>query len=76
LTGRALRVSGKRVVAALKRGGWDVVNIRGSHHHLRHPTRGGLVTVPVHGTTILEPKTLASILEQADLTDDELRELL
>jgi predicted RNA binding protein YcfA (HicA-like mRNA interferase family) len=74
---RAVRVSGKAVLAALRRHGWVVVNVRGSHHHyLRHPLRGGKVTVPVHGTDVLQPKTLGSILTQAELTEDELRGML
>lgn len=73
---RAPRVSGKDVVAALRRLGYDLQEVRGSHHYLRHPERGGRVTVPVHGTAILPPKTLASVLGQADLTEDELREAL
>lgn len=73
---RAPRTTGKAVVAALRRLGYAQVDIRGSHYHLRHPERGGLVTVPVHGTEILLPKTLKSVLAQADLTEDELREEL
>lgn len=71
-----MRASGKNVVAALRRHGWELINVRGSHHYLRHPSCGGKVTVPVHGTTVLQPKTLASILEQAGLTEDELRGML
>ena len=26
--------------------GWQLVLIRGSHHHYKHPSRSGLVTVP------------------------------
>ncbi len=26
--------------------GWYLVRIRGSHHHFKHPTKPGLVTVP------------------------------
>lgn len=73
---RTLRVSGKDVVAALRRLGYDLREVRGSHHVLRHTGRGGRVTVPVHGTEILKLKTLRSILAQAALTEDELREAL
>ena len=73
---RGLRVSGKDVVAALRRLGYDLIEVRGSHHYLRHPERGGLVTVSVHGTAPLKPKTLKSVLTQAGLTEDELREVL
>jgi len=73
---RALRVSGKDVLAALRRLGYAPVEVRGSHHYLRHPERGGLVTVSIHGTSPLKPKTLKSVLNQAGLTEDELREEL
>lgn len=75
MTGRLPRVSGKDVVRALRRGGFALHHIEGSHHYLVSPT-GRLVTVPVHGSRILKPKTLKSILEQAGLTVEELRELL
>ncbi|QHF49419.1 MULTISPECIES: type II toxin-antitoxin system HicA family toxin [Pseudomonas] len=26
--------------------GWYLVRVRGSHHHFKHPTKPGLVTVP------------------------------
>lgn len=73
---RALRVTGKDAVAALRRLGYAPIDIRGSHHQLPHPERGGLVTVSIHGASILPPKTLKSILAQAGLTEDELRENL
>ncbi len=73
---RALRVSGKDVVAALRRLGDDLRAVEGSHHALRHPERGGKVTVAVHRHEPLPPKTLKSILAQAGLTEDELREAL
>ncbi len=50
------------MVAALWRGGYDVVRQRRSHVYLRHPTRGGLVTVPVHGNEVLDLKVLNCVL--------------
>ena len=77
MTGQRIpRVSSKDVLAALKRGGWYVEDIEGSHHHLRHPDRPGRADVPIHGTTPLHSKTLRSILRQANMTLDELRMLL
>ncbi len=70
------RVSGKDVVAAFKRGGWNVSSIKGSHLYLRHPDRPGKVTVAVHGTEILKLRTLKSILEQAGLDVGGVEELL
>ncbi|TGE36842.1 addiction module toxin, HicA family [Desulfosporosinus fructosivorans] len=72
---RLPRVEGKNVVAALKRADFRVSHIRGSHHYLRRSS-GNLVCVPVHSGITVDLKTLKSILEQAELTIDELIELL
>ena len=69
-------VAGGEVLAALKCGGWYVHPETGSRHRLRHPDRAGLVTVPVHAGDTLRPKTLKSILLQANMTVDDLRALL
>ncbi|WP_346866003.1 type II toxin-antitoxin system HicA family toxin [Methanocalculus sp. MSAO_Arc2] len=42
------RIDGDKVIRTLKRAGFEVVHIRGSHHYLHHAERGFLVTVPVH----------------------------
>lgn len=70
------RVTGKEVLVALKRGGFEVIHIKGSHHFLRKPTGGRLVTVPVHSGEIIPPKTLLSILEQTGLNAEEVIRLL
>jgi len=76
---RLPRVSGKRVIKALRREGYEIFNIRGSHHYL-HRWEGDrwspIVTVPVHSKKILKLKTLKSILKQADLSVEEFIELL
>ena len=72
---RMPRATGSEVLAALKRDGWYVQNVSGSHHRLRHPDRPGLVTVPVHARETIHPKTLKSILLQANMTVDDLRAL-
>ncbi len=38
----------------------------GSHHHFKHPTKLGLVTVP-HPKRDLHPKTLANVYKAAGL---------
>ncbi|HVC33163.1 MAG TPA: type II toxin-antitoxin system HicA family toxin [Chloroflexota bacterium] len=58
------------------RAGWEVKRQDGSHFQLKHPDRSGLVTVAFHAGTIIKMGTLTSILRQANLTADELRELL
>ncbi|MDH7578859.1 MAG: type II toxin-antitoxin system HicA family toxin [Bacillota bacterium] len=72
---RLPRVSGKDTVKALKRAGYKLIHVRGSHHYLRQPG-GRLVCVPVHGNEILDLKTLRTILKQADLTIEEFVALL
>lgn len=47
--------------------GWYLVRIRGSHHHFKHPTKTGLVTIP-HPKKDLLDKTAKSILKQALLS--------
>ncbi len=70
------RITAAQLLRALRRDGWEQVRQSGSHVALRHPTKRGQVTVPKHASIILKPKTLESILEQAGLSKDELRELL
>jgi predicted RNA binding protein YcfA (HicA-like mRNA interferase family) len=65
------RLTGRELVGALGKLGWVVVVQKGSHAQLKHPTRGGRVTVPLHG-----PALLRSILSQAGMTAAELRALL
>ncbi|HHW42218.1 addiction module toxin, HicA family [Desulfofundulus thermobenzoicus] len=74
---RLPRVTGVDVVAALRRGGFVVEYIKGSHYHLVHfSSSSRQAVVPVHAGKILKPKTLKSILEKAGITIDEFIELL
>ena len=73
---RLPRVPGKEVLATLKRAGFTLVRIRGSHHYLLKPDKSGLVTVPVSPGEVLPPKTLQSILQQAGLSVAEFIDLL
>ncbi len=73
---RLPRITAVEVMRALKHDGWHQVRKRGSHIILRHPTKRGRVTVPMHTNETLRLKTLEAILEQAELTVDGLRELL
>lgn len=55
-----------RVIRMLEEDGWFLKRITGSHHHFKHPTKQGLVTVP-HPTKDLPVGTLNSIRKQAGL---------
>jgi predicted RNA binding protein YcfA (HicA-like mRNA interferase family) len=69
-------VSGRELLAALQRKGYELTHVRGSHHYLRKPNVAALVVVPVHGNHPLPLGTLRSILRQAGLTVDDLRNIL
>jgi predicted RNA binding protein YcfA (HicA-like mRNA interferase family) len=53
-----------------------VVIQKGSHAQLKHPSRGGRVTVPLHAGETIGPGLLRSILSQAGVTVEELRAVL
>ncbi|WP_246009194.1 type II toxin-antitoxin system HicA family toxin [Vreelandella nanhaiensis] len=39
-------VDSRALIKELKKDGWELVRVNGSHHHFRHPTKPGTVTVP------------------------------
>ncbi len=44
--GKEQEVDSRALIKELKRDGWELVRVNGSHHHFRHPTKPGTVTVP------------------------------
>lgn len=67
----------RRVIAALRKAGFVVDRVRGSHYILAHPDDPShAVTVPFHGSRDLKPGTLRNIIRQAGLTVEAFRELL
>ena len=69
------RPTGRDVVAALEKAGFEVARVRGSHHHMRD-TEGHVTVVPVHAGETLGPGLLRRILRQAELSPRDLHELL
>lgn len=65
-----------KVVRALKRDGWVVVRQKGSHIRMHKHTLSGLlkITIPAHSPILRS--TLAHILKQAQLTVEQLDDLL
>ena len=62
---------------ALKKAGFELRHIRGSHHVLTHPgPPPRMVAVPVHGNHELPIGTLSAILREAGLSVDEFSSLL
>ena len=69
------RPTGKELIAALAKVGFDVNRVRGSHHFLRHPD-GRATVVPVHSGETIGPGLLNKILRSCELDPDELTALL
>lgn len=65
-----------KIVTALQRDGWVVVRTRGSHIRLhKHlPDKLLKLTVPMHKP--VKRSTLSHILKQADMTVEDLHDLL
>lgn len=68
-------LTGKALLAALARAGFEVVRVKGSHHFLRHGD-GRTTVVPVHAGESIGPGLLSKILRDCDLSRDELQALL
>lgn len=64
------------MMKVLQNAGFEVTHVRGSHHYLRLPDSARLVVVHVHGNRDLPTGTLRAILRQAELTADELADVL
>jgi predicted RNA binding protein YcfA (HicA-like mRNA interferase family) len=68
-------VSGKNLIAALRKAGFDVVRVRGSHHFLRHAD-GRTTVVAVHSGETIGPGLLSKILRDCELSREELHRFL
>jgi predicted RNA binding protein YcfA (HicA-like mRNA interferase family) len=72
---RLPRISGREVMSVLRKAGFEVARIKGSHHFLRHPDGRGTV-VPVHAGETIGPGLLSAILRDCELERDEFIALL
>lgn len=69
-------INGLRLIKVLKKKGFTLSRIKGSHHIFIHPTNKITVSVPVHkGKTFGRGITLA-IIKDAGITVEEFLELL
>jgi len=72
---RIPRVTGSDLVAALVKGGFAVVRVKGSHHFLRD-AEGRSTVVPSHSGGAIGPGLLHKILRDCHLDVEELLKLL
>ncbi|MBK8727747.1 MAG: type II toxin-antitoxin system HicA family toxin [Holophagaceae bacterium] len=60
----------REILRLLAKDGWVAVRQSGSHRVFKHPTKPGIVVVPVHEGKDLGRGTEESILKQAGLKED------
>jgi len=70
------QVKGNRLVKALQKRGWYIDRSRGSHTIMRNDSKpGAKIIVPVH-TSPVKPGTLSNIMRKAEISKEELEDLL
>jgi predicted RNA binding protein YcfA (HicA-like mRNA interferase family) len=69
------RLRGQQLIVALRKAGFQVLRMKGSHHFLKH-SDGRCTVVPVHRGEIIGPGLLSQILRECDMTQAELLKLL
>ena len=73
--GKLPRLTGKEVIAALRKIDFDVIRIRGSHHFVQHPD-GRCTVVPVHSGETLGIGLLNQILKDCQVDRDDFSDLI
>jgi predicted RNA binding protein YcfA (HicA-like mRNA interferase family) len=63
---RLPRLRGRELIAALRRAGFDVLRIKGSHHFVQHPD-GRRTVVTVHAGETIGPGLMSKILADIDM---------
>lgn len=69
------RITGRRLMGALHKAGFQEIRVKGSHHFLRH-SDGRCTVVPVHRSEVIGPGLLSKILRDCDMSREELLDLL
>ena len=64
--------SGIQLIKALRRLGFQVIRVKGSHHFLRHDD-GRCTVVPVHRRETIGRGLLAQILRDCEITREDLQ---
>ncbi|NLC47423.1 MAG: type II toxin-antitoxin system HicA family toxin [Firmicutes bacterium] len=58
--------SSRELIKLLNDDGWYFYKASGSHHHFKHPTKKGKVTIP-HPRKDIPRKTIENIIKQAGI---------
>jgi predicted RNA binding protein YcfA (HicA-like mRNA interferase family) len=65
------RLRGREIIAILRRSGFEIIRIKGSHHYLRH-VDGRSTVVPVHAGEVIGVGLLGKILKDVEWSDEDL----
>lgn len=49
------------LIRMVKKQGWFLSRVKGSHYHFKHPSVEGLITIPFHRSRDISPGVLSSI---------------
>lgn len=69
------RLRGRQVILALRKAGFRIIRVKGSHHFLQHQD-GRCTVVPVHAGETIGPGLMNKILNDCDLSREEFADLL
>ena len=69
------RITAMQIIKVLEKRGFKLSRQSGSHK-IYKDNRAKRVTVPFHSGKILHPKLLKSIVSDAEISEDELKQLL
>lgn len=69
------KLTAKEIIFVLEKLGFFLARQSGSHKIFKN-TEGKRATVPFHSGKILHPKVLKSIMKDADINEEQLKELL
>ncbi|MGR6034948.1 MAG: type II toxin-antitoxin system HicA family toxin [Candidatus Nitrosoglobus sp.] len=68
-------MTGKQLIVALNKIGFESIRVKGSHHFLRHAD-GRTSVIPVYIGETIGPGLLSKILRDCDLSREQLQQLL
>jgi predicted RNA binding protein YcfA (HicA-like mRNA interferase family) len=68
------RLTGQQVIANLRKAGFEVLRIKGSHYFMSHPD-GRRTVVPVHRGEIIGPGLMLKIIRDCEMERDEFMKL-
>ena len=68
-------ISGKKMIKLLKRCGFEIIRIKGSHNFLKNKENGLITTVPAHSNENLRIGMIKNILADINMDRDEYESL-